>query len=214
MYGIPTGAAVTGAGVVWPFQEATRKYMLENGHQYDHNKAIEGLTNGLIGMSVNMVYGEPTNFSTTYTPQGLDVFKDALKGDKGLFDLIMGAGGSILYQNIEAMAPAVASVYRSFGADGGHVLSVRDWSDAFSNISTLGNLAKAWHAYKFQEYTTKNENTIVRQEVTAAQALMTSLTGIIPRTVEDAYLMAESLKDRKGAQEEIRREAIKNLRLG
>jgi hypothetical protein len=126
----------------------------------------------------------------------------------------MGAGGSILYQNIEAMAPAVASVYRSFGADGGHVLSVRDWSDAFSNISTLGNLAKAWHAYKFQEYTTKNENTIVRQEVTAAQALMTSLTGIIPRTVEDAYLMAESLKDRKGAQEEIRREAIKNLRLG
>jgi hypothetical protein len=26
--------------------------------------------------------------------------------------------------------------------------------------------------------------------------------------------MAESLKDRKGAQEEIRREAIKNLRLG
>src|SRR5690606_37854090 len=35
----------------------------------------------------------------------------------------------------------------------------------------------------------------------------------VPRTVDDAYLMAESLKDRKAAQEQIRKEAIKQLRL-
>src|SRR5690606_30735538 len=56
LYSIPTGLAVTGAGTVWPMQEAFRKYMIENGHQYDHNKVIEAFTNGIIGMTTNMVY--------------------------------------------------------------------------------------------------------------------------------------------------------------
>lgn len=213
MYGIPTGVAVTGAGVLWPFQDATRQFLIENGYEGDMGILMEGLTNGVLGVATNFIYGEPTNYNRAYAPQGLDVFKDLWTGDKHIFELALGASGSIMYQNFQAIKPFAANVMRSFGADGGHGLTVRDFTDVVSNISSLGNLAKAWHAYTFQEYITKNENLLSNHEVSAAQAAMTAMTGLTPRTLEDAYSMTASLKDRKAAQEEIRKEAIKNLRL-
>lgn len=215
MYGVPTGFAVTGAGLVWPWQEAATKYMVENGMAYDDSAVTRVLHEGVSGVISGVLYGERTNFSEGYSPQGLSVIKDLLYNEKkGFFDFIIGASGTVLKDNIKATTPFLMAVTKSFGADGGYPLTTRDFSDALSNVSTFSNLSKAYHAYYFQEYWSKKEQKLSSpREVTVAQAMIQAVSGIMPYEISQAYAMAASIKDRKAAQKEIWDEAVKNLRL-
>lgn len=214
MYGIPTGFAVTGAGLVWPWQEAMRKYMLESGMAYDDNVLTKILTEGIGGVATGVVYGEDTNFSEQFSPQGLSVVRDLLKGDKGVLQILGGVSGTALVDNVKALHPFGMAVLKVAGYDGGYDLTVRDFTDAASVISTFSNASKAMHAYYTQEWWSKNEGKISSGNISAVQALITGLSGVVPRHVTDAYAMVSSLKDREAMQKEIRTEMIKQLRLG
>jgi hypothetical protein len=126
----------------------------------------------------------------------------------------MGVSGTVFVDNIKATKPFGMALLKTVGVDGGYDLTPRDWSDALSVVSGFSNLAKAYHAYANQEYWSKKEAKLSTGEVTQAQAVIMGTTGLVPKKITDAYLMAASMKYRKAAQEEIRNEAIKNLRLG
>ena len=215
MYGVPTGLSVAGAGLVWPWQEAATKYMVENGMAYDESAVTRVLHEGIGGVVSGVIYGERTNFSEGFSPQGLSVIKDLFYNEKkGFFDFIIGASGTTLKDNIKATTPFVMAVGKAFGADGGYPLTTRDFTDALSNISSFSNLSKAYHAYYFQEFWSKKEQKLSSpKEVTAAQAMIQAVSGIMPYDISMAYAMAASIKDRKAAQKEIWDEAVKNLRL-
>ena len=213
MYGLPTGAAVTGAGMVYPFQEGVRQYMLENGMAYDQGIVTRIMTEGIGGVANGIMFGEQTNFSETYSPQGLDILKKVLSGDKPMTELVMGVGGTTFRDNIKAAHPFLMAIGKVMGMDNGYDLTVRDFVDASASISSLSNASKAMHAYYTQQYWSKKETKLSDREVTAVQALLMGTTGVIPKHIADSYAMVASLKDRKAMQDELRVEIVKNLRL-
>lgn len=214
MYGIPTGAAATGLGLVWPWQEATRQYMLENGMAYNDSVLQKIMTDGIGGVAAGVIYGEDVNFSEQFSPQGLSVVKDLLKGDKGIVDLLIGVSGTTLRDNVKAIHPFAMALGKVAGLDGGYDLQVRDFTDALSVASSFSNASKAMHAYYTQEFWSKNEQKIHAGNVSAVQALIIGATGLVPKHVTDAYAMVASLKDRQAMQKELQTEIIKQLRLG
>jgi hypothetical protein len=214
MYGLPTGFAATGAGLVWPWHEATRKYMLENGMAYDDSVLTRIMTDGIMGVGAGVVYGQPVNFSEQYSPQGLTVVRDLLKGDKGVMEILGGVSSTTIADNFKAAEPFAMALLKVAGYDGGYDLTLRDFTDALSVVSTFSNASRAMHAYYTQEWWSKNEGKISSGNVSAVQAMITGLTGVVPKHVTDAYAMVSSLKDREAMQKEIRTEMVKQLRLG
>lgn len=213
MYGLPTGGALY-AGGLWPWHEAVRKYQIENGGAYDEGVVSRIMTEGFGGVAAGVVFGERTNFSEQYSPQGLSVIKDLFDPNKGIFNLLRGVSGTVMVDNIKSTQPFAMAILKVVGMDGGYDLTARDFTDAFSQISSINNLGKAWHAYYSQEYWSKKEQKLTSGEINAAKAVLIGATGLIPQKISDAYLMAASMKDRKDAQKGVREEAIKNLRLG
>jgi hypothetical protein len=215
MYGLPTGMAVgiPVGGALWPWHDQVRKYMVENGMNYDESVVTRIGQDGIAGVAAGVIFGEPTNFSEQYSPQGLSFVRDLFDPQKGLTNLMLGVSGTTLVANVKAFHPLGMALLKVAGADNGYDLTVQDFVDAGSNISSFSNAAKAAHAYFTQSYYSKKGQKLADKDVSAVQALIMGATGQVPKEIVDAYAMAASLKDRKAMQDELRGEIIKNLRL-
>jgi hypothetical protein len=204
VYGVPV-AAGAGAGV-WPYYEDIRQAALERGVPMD-NVAIQAMHDGLLSTMLSVATGKQYNVSERYGPGGTSLFKDAISGEKTVIDLLLGASGSIIGDMIKSAEPATAALMSLFDESVAPP-TMEDFLEVTRNISSINNAAKAWYLYNQGRYFTRN-GTVVVDNATGFDAFMSGAMGLTNRDVGDTFIMIQSRKEQRKAEDAAVKEVQK-----
>jgi hypothetical protein len=207
MYGVPVAG---GAATMWPMYESMKSYMLENGMTHD-NAAFEMVMEGIPAVALEAITGTQYNIGDRYGPGGLKDLRDIWWGDKALLEVALGASGSILGDILKTSKPFLYSI-TELSREGSKALPLvgRDFVDALSNVSSVNNAYRAYYALQYGKLVTKGEVPV--DDVSTVDAIMTGITGLQPQQISDAYLMIESMRHQKDAQQFAKQQAVKYFR--
>lgn len=204
VYGLPVGAGATFG--VYPFYEDIRQSALERGINLD-NKLLQVAHEGMLSTLTSVISGKDYNVNERFGPGGTTLFKEVVKGEKPVMELLLGASGSILGDMIASAEPATNALLSLFNKDVAPP-TMEDFIEVTRNISTINNAAKAWYMYNQGRYFTKNGN-VVTDSHTGFDAFMTGILGLTPRDATDTFLMLKSRKEQRQAEQEAEQEVIK-----
>lgn len=207
MYGIPvTGGAAT----MMPFYDDVRTYLLENGIAHD-SIVMEAFMEGIPSMIFNAAVGTDLNFNERYGPGGLDIIKEALAGDVGILEVLMGASGSILGDIYNSTIPFVMDLGLIM-KDGTDALpiAVEDFIDLSREISTLNNGVKMVYALSTGQMISKGE--VFLDDATTMEAVFSGILGLEPKEIGDARRMSQSRKTVLEAQSYARQQFAKTYK--
>lgn len=203
VYGLPVGA---GAALgVYPFYEDIRQSALERGIQLD-NKLLQVAHEGMLSTLTSVISGKDYNINERFGPGGTTLFKEVVKGEKPVMELLLGASGSIIGDMISSAEPATNALLSLFNKDVAPP-TMEDFLEVLRNISTVNNAFKAWYMYNQGRYFTKN-GSVVTDNNTGFDAFMAGL-GLTSRDNTDTFLMLKSRKEQRQAEQEAEIEVIK-----
>jgi hypothetical protein len=215
MYGIPIATGVPVA--LWPVHEEIRKYLMENGIQYD-DTAVETALEGLQSTLIELATGNDYAASERFGPGGLSILKDIVEtaqgqGDKGWLDIIFGPSYSITGDVIRGVEPVIHGLFDVFRTDGHgpYQLMVSDFVGMFGEVSSVNNAARAWGMHNTGRYLSENQTLL--DDVDTMDGVIMAILGVAPQEVSDTFLKIESLQDQQAWQDVFKDEAIRNWRL-
>ncbi len=214
-YGVPVGGLgfATG-GVGWPIHEEISKGLLERGIDPDQNAIASVVEKGLIQTLWRVIGEEDHNFAERYGPGGLSFLKDLVKGDKGTFETLAGVAGSVWGDALLKMSPiAYDLVALASDSDDHWPIAQQNFTEAMSVVSTFNNAHKAYIALNWGKYISKN-GVVMQDNVNGWDAMFTALTGTMPQSHSDFWLMVELERESKAAKREIKKQVLKWYRLG
>ncbi len=209
LYGIPTGIAT---GLAFrPFGQDIKQAAMERGID-TNNGVIDTLLNGIMATSFEAITGREYNMSERYGPNGLTFLKEALNGKKGLFDVLIGPSGQISTDIMKGLDPVARSLLAIFSGDNtAYDLKVQDFVDtvttATRNVSTINNTMQMFYAMNVGKFMSKND--LFTAKADAMDGVMKGFFGLDPRSVSDAYIKIESMREFKDAQDEAKKEFVK-----
>lgn len=195
MYGTPvaSGAAI-GA---WPMYDQFRRDYLSEGKDWD-NSLTKVLMEGVPSWMIEQATGKKYNFAERFGAQGLTQFSDLWRGEKSAADLIAGVAGSTSIQWAQSMYPVVAGAwYAVIGKSEEYPIIAGDVVNAFRNISTANSLVRAYYAWNWQKYMSKNGQVIGDADKT--DAVMFAAFGMTQREVADVFRESSSVKTQQEA---------------
>jgi len=204
LYGLPVGAGATVG--VYPFYEDVRQAALERGIELD-NKLLQAAHEGILSTLTSVVFGKDYNINERFGPGGTTLFKEIIKGDKPLTEVLLGASGSILGDMISSAEPATRALLSLFTPDVAPP-TMEDFMEITRNISSVNNAVKAWYMYNQGIFMTKNGG-IITDNNTGLDAFMTGMLGLTNRDASDTFLMLKSRKDQQKAEKEAEDEVLK-----
>lgn len=195
-YGVPVSTALLSFGML-PSQNYIKDVALSNGIDIEDNMILNTMNEGILGLMADAVFWEDNNFNVKYGPYGSSVLNDLMYGDKTGFELMMGASGSVLGEQIAAVAPVVPWLWRALNpyADENPPLSYSDFTDVFRPITTFSSTEKWIIGMKTGEYQTR-KGYKVDDGNTGLRSFFYSYLGIQPQRIDDMYTLMGSRKDR------------------
>jgi hypothetical protein len=210
LFGIPVA---TGVGA-FPFNDYMRKWAMDNGYNVGENfwttMAMEGipsLIGGLITGHGDVQKGTYTNFSTRMGAPGLDIMREALKGDKPWFDLIGGAAfnklGGILTAGSDFFRVMLSQIRQD-----DQIIPIK--KDIFLNVlkefsATLTAGERAYVAANTGQWLSKG-GAVLDTDVSATAAITMGILGLAPIKSQDAFIKQWSIKDREEAMKKSQKQ--------
>lgn len=209
LYGIPTATA--GAIGFWPFYEDVQEAAMKRGINLSPSY-IQAMNDGILSAGLSLITGHEYNFAQRYGPGGTSIFRDAIKGNKSVLELIGGPSGSILGDFWQAVDPIGRSLAGLFtGNPETFPAKTSDWMTFFSNISTLQIPIRLKAYAEYGKFVTKNNVQVGPMD--NLDAAMTVL-GLTPKHIVDAYTGGKVLKSTAAEQKKYEDLALQNYQLG
>jgi hypothetical protein len=211
VYGVPIGAT---AGMLSPWysdikETAERDYGIktdEGAWQQFFQGALSWLTEGITG--------DEYNPGKRYGPGGLEMLKALFDADadQSALSTILGAAASILGDAVRWAQPAVTTMWSQVWDTDGEKrpFQTQEFIDAFRSISTVNNGVKAYMAYYYHSYFTRDNHKLA--DASETDALMTGLFGLTNSSIETMYQQIAALKDDKAVQDAFKTEYLKAQR--
>jgi len=213
MYGVPIGITGTTVGALWPFWEEIRQGLLERDVDLSDD-VWEGFMEGLPALGLSTLTGQEFNFGERYGPGGLSTLKDWWSGDATVLETLFGVSGSVLQDTVGTMEPLLKALTATLDdTDNTYPISVHDFADPLSNISSINQARKAWYAVNYGIYISRNE-TLLGKNVGVDEGIFQAMFGLQRQETSDAFLKLESLKELKDLQNETRKDYIREIRRG
>lgn len=220
LYGAPSAIGLTGL----PMQDAIRKEAIQRGYTVGENWLSTAFMEGLPQIALALITGKGDlqagnkyNIGGRYGSPGFTQFNDALRSDHPLWQIVGGAAGTTLFDNLTSTLGPVwrvlGSQLNSDNSKKAYPLKLDDLLDAVKSFSTSGTQAvKLITAIETGKWMSKNEGYV--GDVSKASATLMALTGISPQQQTDSYLKGNIRTDQEELQKTVGREAIKELRRG
>lgn len=218
LYGAPSAIGVTGL----PFANSIRQEAIERGYVLGDNWLSTALDQGLPAMAAAHITGggdwkkgNNYNFGDRYGSPGFTQISDALKSDHAWWQLLAGASGTTLLDQITSTSNffhSMASILKPRNEDKAFPMKLDDFVDVFKSISTVNQTWKLIMAINTGKWMSKNEGYI--GDVSKANAAFMAMTGTNPQQQDDAYIKASIRKDEEKMQKYILKEFIKEYRRG
>ena len=206
LYGLPTGIAAGTA--LWPMGQDIKQAAMERGIDVN-NGVMDVLMNGIIASSFEAVTGQEYDVAGRWGPNGLTVFKEALNGEKGLLDVMFGPSGQIATEIITGLDPVARDLTAIFrDGEPKYQLLAEDIAAALRNVSTVNNSYQMIYAMNAGKFMSKNG--LFTSEADSMDAVMKGIFGLDPRTISDAYIKIESMKEFKEAQKDAQQKFVKS----
>ena len=219
MYGIPVSI---GAGTFMQIPGAST----DDIRQYAQDHGID-INSGLASVAMNGIPAEVIRWATSdengqngllfnigdrYGPGGLPVLKNLVEAKDGMVDAVVdltfGASGSIFRDFAKHMLPDSWDVLES--ATNAPNLTLNDFAGMFSTVSTISNMTKLlWALQTHKAYT---RDGLELGDKSVASAFVSFSTGLDEQWVKDTMLKMDSMKDLKAANDELKKEYIKQIR--
>jgi len=217
LYGIPASIGVSG----FPFGDSIREYAINNGYvvgeNYLSSLAVEGVPavlGAMISGGGDMQKGTVFNVGNRYGAQGITPIKN-LFSDVPLWKTVGGAGASTAVDTWTSLNPfwKYARSLVSPDEDGNHfALTPSDFIGPLTVTSTGNSLKRIIEAMNTGRWLNRNEQYI--QDVTGADALFRTITGLTDQVADDQYKMYEMKKAEEANLKEATKEITKTYQRG
>lgn len=210
-YGFPVAAGMT-IGVA-PVREWMKDVMATEGIVYDQT-IMEPFVDGFAATMLEAMSGMDLNVSEKFGPGGIPTFYDLLKGDTDLYETLMGASGGIIGDTIGDFDPIIRGMWASvdFNDQTNFPITVSDLLEPLRNISTINNAIKFDEAVNLGKWISQNENVLT--DITVQEAITSSVFGLDPERVSDAFNQQSAMKTRKDMQTKARKEMVADYKRG
>lgn len=197
LYGVPVTTAVGSFGML-PAHNTIKEMALANQIDIEDNMILNAMNEGILGLLADGIFWEDVNFQERYGPYGSSIINDILSGDKTGFEMLMGASGSVLGEQMAAVAPVIPWLWRAVNpyADENPPLSLSDFSEVLRPITTFSATEKWIIAMKTGEYQTR-KGFKVDEGNEGIHAFLYSYLGLQPQRIEDMYKLMGNRKDRQ-----------------
>jgi len=206
MYGAPTAVGVSGL----PLGDIIRQKALENGYLVGDKWIQSMMMEGLPSMLLSLATGKYWNVGDKLGVQGFETMKEALWGDKTVWDLAGGAAFSTLKGTWEGSSGFRNEVMQ-YMKEGNGKISATNIVTAFKEISSVNNTWKMLGALNAAKWYSKNE-AFITGDVTPFQAVFSYLTGLTFQSASDANLFSVSNKKKEEFIKEQNAKFTKELR--
>lgn len=217
LYGIPSAVGVSG----FPFGDSIREYAINNGYvvgeNYLSSLAIEGVP-AVLGAMIegggDMQKGTIKNVGNRYGAQGITPIKN-LFSDVPMWKTVGGAGASTAVDTWTSLSPfwKYARSLVSPDEDGNHFnLTPSDFLGPLTVTATGAGAKRLIEALNTGRWLNRNEQYI--QDVTAADALFRTITGLTDQMADDQYKMYEMKKAEEAELKEATKEITKAYQRG
>ncbi len=214
MYGAPMSLGATGL----PIGDFLRQKAMERGYEVGNNwisslvmEGIPSWTAAMITGKGDVTQGNWYNIGDRYGSQGFETIREALRGDKTMWELIGGASWSTFkgaFERSDGLVKAFSSMIR--GDRDQFPLKLEDFVDPLREISSVDSAFKAYGVWNTGRWLSKNGNYLDNQTVPNA-AFMTIL-GLSPQGVVDSQLKQMSTKTMKEYDKEVLKQFTQEVR--
>jgi hypothetical protein len=228
IYGSMFGA--TGAfGIMGlPLGESIRKAAYDNGYVVGDNILSTFLMEGApaIGLAWltsddgDIKKGNFYNISDKFGVSGLTQFYDLLKSDAKWYTFLAGAAGSIAgntWNNSEGLRRAGWDAIQASmmtGDESKELFKMTNdtWIDVLKEISSVDAARKGFAAVQYGKWLSKSD--AYQADVSAANGIFMSLTGLNLQNAADNYVVGQSIKDRDERQKKALNHFTREFRRG
>lgn len=223
MYGLPVGLGVTGL----PVADYIRTKATENGYVVGDKFLSSAIMEGVPAMLAALSTGEGDVFDVPerlrsgnwydvgprYGSNGFDQIRQALNGDKSLWEVLGGpglstagkmiTGGSSFLKGTVEMIKAVAG-----GKDSEFPLKWQDLMDPLNQVASVSALRRHIYMLNTGKLISNTETQMSKPgEISAANAWFMTTFGLQPQSARDVYTKEGILKE----QHEMQKDALKSF---
>lgn len=220
LYGAPSAVGVMGL----PLADSFRKEAVQRGYTVGESWYKTAIMEGLPAITLAMITGKGDieagnkyNIGARYGSPGFTFFNEALKSNHPMWQILAGASGTTLLDNITTtLGPfwrVMGAQLNSDNSKKAYPLKLDDLTDAIKSYSTTGAQAvKLIMAIETGKWMSKNEGYV--GDVTKANAAIMAITGLSPQAQDDNYLKGNLHAAQEEFQKQVMKDAIKELRRG
>lgn len=208
MYGLPVGAGMT-VGVL-PVRDMLRDWLAENQVAYDDTLA-EPFIDGFAATFMEFATGGDFTVSEKYGLGGIPTLWDLMKEDSTLTDLLLGASGGIILDTMSNTVPMwkyIGSVV-DLDDDTYYQITPSELMDPLRNITTVNAAVRLWEAANVQKWMSRNGTVLT--DITEGEAWISSVFGVDPERVSDAYNKADAVANWNAHDRSKRKEITVSL---
>lgn len=212
MYGIRGGYF---AALGLPVGDYMYRKLQDNGYVPGSNGLIDIVANGFPSWAMAYLSGftnengEKTwiDFSK-WGNRGIDAIDKVFSEDKSLIENVMGVTGNVFSNTLEGSWGLRRDIWDTMTGGDKFKINTQDVLQTFKALSAVNDINKTWLALQTGKWFTRNETYIT--DISAAQAVLSSLTGLEPLTGKNVWAKQESIKQNaanlKAAQREYEME--------
>lgn len=218
LYGAPSAIGVTGL----PLTSSIRQEAIERGYNVGDNWLSTAIDQGLPAIALALITGKGDfrkgnnyNIGDRLGSPGFTQLSDAMKSDHAWWQLLAGAAGTTLIDQLTSTSNffrSMGSMLKPNNADKSFPLMLDDFVDIFKNISSVNQAWKVIAAVHTGKWMSKNEGYI--GDVSKANAAFMAITGLSPQQQDDAYIKSNIRKSEEEYQKSVLKDFIKEYRRG
>lgn len=202
----PLGA--TGLSLI-PANDIIRKQAIANGYVPGQNAWSTMLMEGPLSMAgayasgwwrtgnLDMSKGTFYNYNNRYGANGYQLLRDLLEGSPTFWQVVLGASGSTLSNNLASLSPLVYAWKAAFNdeQDNPFRLTTNDWFDGLRNVNSLRYADRLRYAIEFGKWLDRHGRP--QDDVGKIDAIFRTLLGVNDVNLDDLYLMRQIQKDER-----------------
>lgn len=216
LYGMPGALGVSGL----PIGDYIRKAAIDHGYNIGDDAIqsffMEGglsLIGALITGNGDFQAGNWYNWNDKVGANGFSPLREALRSDASLWKLLGGAAGSVIGNTLSASdgwRHAMMSMMSGNKDEEAFPMKLDDWLDLGNEVKSFDLGRRMIHAFNYGQWRTANEAYIT--DVSKANAVFMTLTGLQPQQLDDKYLKSWTKQDEDNAYKDALQKFSKNFR--
>lgn len=208
IYGIPGAFGLSGL----PLGDYIRKWSIEDGYNVGENYINTAITDGLPSLILGLATGVHYNVQERFGIQGFDPIREALRGDKTVWDLLTGATGQTVANAIMSTHGFWKAMGDLIAGQGEFKFKPDDLLEPFKEVSSINSTYKFIVAMNYARLISKKENYM--GDVTPGHAIFQYLSGLQPQEITDNYIKANIMDKERDYQKYTFNKFIEEYRRG